>query len=648
MPNILIAVPSKKDKLPLSVTHPELAKEANGWDADLVSPGSGRKLSWVCQFGHIWEAVVVNRTNRSGGCTICSGRKILPGFNDLQTRFPLIAQQANGWDPSECSPKNNRKLSWKCEIGHEWEAVVANRTGRGDGCPICSGQKIIPGINDLGTLRPDIAKQAFGWDPSLVALHSNQKKKWCCPIGHIWESNVTNRVRRNDGCSVCSSHKTLAGFNDLATTDPDIAREAFGWDPTTLSRSSNKIVGWKCKFGHIWNARPGHRVRGVGCPTCSNNRVEPGVNDLKTTRPDLAEQADGWDPTTVTKSSQKLLSWKCTYGHKWKTSPGARTSGSNCPVCSGKKVLAGFNDLASLFPDLAKQAFGWDPTSVTSGSTKGAARAWKCSVGHIWKATVARRSSGSNCPYCEGQRAWPGFNDLSTTHPELAKEAYGWDPTLVMAGSDKVLAWQCSLGHIWKVRVANRRKGGKCPICLGQRVLIGFNDLATTNPEIAAEAFGWNPESLTAGSGLRREFKCSFGHIWETAVGHRTGANATGCPTCSETGFTPSKDGFLYFISHPNWEMFQIGITNVPDDRLNRHKRLGWEIIELRGPMDGYLTQQWETAILRMLKAKGADLSNEKIAGKFDGYSEAWSKSTFVVSSIKELMKLTEDYEEEK
>ena len=59
-----------------------------------------------------------------------------------------------------------------------------------------------------------------------------------------------------------------------------------------------------------------------------------------------------------------------------------------------------------------------------------------------------------------------------------------------------------------------------------------------------------------------------------------------------------------------------------------------WKEIEVRGPMNGHLTQQWETAILRMLKAKGADLSNSKIAGKFDGYSEAWSKSTFEVKSI--------------
>jgi hypothetical protein len=91
--------------------------------------------------------------------------------------------------------------------------------------------------------------------------------------------------------------------------------------------------------------------------------------------------------------------------------------------------------------------------------------------------------------------------------------------------------------------------------------------------------------------------------------------------------------------------MLQIGITNVPENRLSKHKKLGWELIELRGPMDGHLTQQWETAILRMLKAKGADLSNDKIAGKFDGYSEAWSKLTFEAKSIKELMRLTDEFE---
>jgi hypothetical protein len=122
----------------------------------------------------------------------------------------------------------------------------------------------------------------------------------------------------------------------------------------------------------------------------------------------------------------------------------------------------------------------------------------------------------------------------------------------------------------------------------------------------------------------------------------------SGCPSCAKSGFDPNEDGFLYFLQHEIWEMLQIGITNNPDKRLNQHRKLGWELLEIRGPMDGHLTQNWETGMLRYLKAVGADLSNSKIVGKFDGYSEAWSKSTFPVNSIKELMRLTEEFEKKK
>jgi hypothetical protein len=175
---------------------------------------------------------------------------------------------------------------------------------------------------------------------------------------------------------------------------------------------------------------------------------------------------------------------------------------------------------------------------------------------------------------------------------------------------------------------------------------VGFNDLATTHPEVAKEADGWDPTQVIAGTNKRLKWRCSEGHRYTTGGNHRIGEKATGCPTCANTGFDPNAKGYLYFLIHNDWEMFQIGITNKPNDRLGDHKKLGWEIIEIRGPMDGHLTQQWETAILRMLKANGADLSNKKIAGKFDGYSEAWSQSTFPVKTIKELMRLTEEFEE--
>jgi hypothetical protein len=178
-------------------------------------------------------------------------------------------------------------------------------------------------------------------------------------------------------------------------------------------------------------------------------------------------------------------------------------------------------------------------------------------------------------------------------------------------------------------------------------VLPGFNDLLTTHPLVAKEACEWDPTEVTAGSGKIRTWICDFGHKWKANPQSRT-VHKTGCPSCAKAGFDPNKPGYLYFLEHPNWQMLQIGITNNPKRRLNSHSRLGWSLLEIRGPMDGHLSQNWETAILRMLKAKGADLSNNKIAGKFDGYSEAWSKSTFEVKSIKELMRLTEEFEEEK
>jgi hypothetical protein len=51
---------------------------------------------------------------------------------------------------------------------------------------------------------------------------------------------------------------------------------------------------------------------------------------------------------------------------------------------------------------------------------------------------------------------------------------------------------------------------------------------------------------------------------------------------------------------------------------------------------------------IRLWLQEGMQMSREKIAGKFDGYSEAWSKSTFEMKSIRELMRLTEEFEEKK
>jgi hypothetical protein len=495
--------------------------------------------------------------------------------------------------------------------------------------------------------HPELAKEADGWDPSTVTRGSNKKLLWKCSIGHNYEMPPTSRTGQNQGCPFCSGNRVLSGFNDLSTTHPELAKEASGWDPSLITAGSGKKSIWICTKGHRWEATIANRTfHKSGCPFCSNNKVLAGFNDLQTTHPKIAQEADGWDPKTITFGSGRKVSWKCQLGHQWEIAPCQRISnGSNCPVCSNNKVLFGFNDLFTNNPKLAKEADGWDPNKVSPFS--GVTKKWKCSLGHSWKAKPSDRQRGDQCPFCSGRRVLTGFNDLATSHPDLAMQADGWDPQLFNFGSNKSLSWICNLGHTWKTSPNSRTNGATgCPYCSNSKVLSGFNDLATTHPEIAKQAIGWDPSKISFGSNQRRRWICSFEHQWTVSPSVRTGKLGTGCPSCANSGFDPNSDGFLYFLTHSSWEMIQIGITNYPDQRLGLHKKLGWEIVELRGPMDGHLSQQWERAILRMLKAKGADLSNDKIAGKFDGYSEAWSKSTFQVSSIKELMRLTEEFEE--
>ena len=55
------------------------------------------------------------------------------------------------------------------------------------------------------------------------------------------------------------------------------------------------------------------------------------------------------------KKSGKKVWWKCPMGHEWEATVSHVSNGTRCPYCSGQKILKGFNDLASSYPDLLKE-----------------------------------------------------------------------------------------------------------------------------------------------------------------------------------------------------------------------------------------------------------------------------------------------------
>ena len=261
---------------------------------------------------------------------------------------------------------------------------------------------------------------------------------------------------------------------------------------------------------------------------------------LPTARPELAAQwADpSREPSTVTPGSGYKALWRCELGHEWRATVYSRVSGTGCPVCAGKVVLPGFNDLASQFPDFLVE---WDdersPHEVLATSSTKAS--WRCAEGHVWNAAVYRRTvEGKGCPTCANRRVAPGFNDLASRYPLLAAE---WDdasrgPETVTPGSNVLISWKCDLGHTWQM-TPNARVSGRqgCPICAGRQVVPGFNDFASQCPELLAE---WDdprdPASVTSRAGYYASWKCAKDHTWKARIIDR---HRFGCPECNAMNF---------------------------------------------------------------------------------------------------------------
>lgn len=391
-----------------------------------------------------------------------------------------------------------------------------------------------------------------GLSPDELHAGSHKKAHWVCKEGHRYFALISNRGVHGSGCPFCAGNRALSGFNDLATVKPKIADQ---WDheknpfpPHSVTSASGKRAWWRCEIGHSWEAVIASR-KTSGCPVCAGRAVEIGYNDLQSQRPELASE---WDfernakgPENFTAGSSLKAHWVCGNGHSFTATIASRSNGTGCPICAGRRVLPGFNDFGSNFPELAAE---WDlvrnakkPTEIPIGA-KGKFF-WKCSSGHSYSATTNDRRDGTGCPYCSGRLPIEGETDLVTTHPDLALE---WDfsanaphrPEDVKAGTNRSVAWVCGQGHQYSTSVAHRALGGTgCPYCANQKLLKGFNDLATKFPALASEWCQAKNGDLTPSDVIYRTNKkmawsCPLGHTYVASPSKRI-LEGTGCSVCA-------------------------------------------------------------------------------------------------------------------
>lgn len=398
-----------------------------------VAEASSKKVWWMCEKGHEWEATIHNRSRKSSKCPVCTNKKILVGYNDLATMHPDIAKYWHPTKNGDLTPKDvfsgsDKKVWWQCENGHEWKVEINKQKKRTFKCLVCASSK------NISLIPPEILAE---WDVTrngeVKTVPVDTGVWWKCSEGHLYKESMRNRGN-GKGCPACTNgnpHKLVIGHNDLATTRPELAKE---WNyeknapllPSEITAGSRKKMWWKCqKCSYEWETFVYKRKAGVSnCPVCNNTKYIRGWNDLETKFPELAKE---WHPTKNGKhrfsdfcaSDMFKVWWHCENGHEWKMSIHDRVvQNKECPFCKescesmekqkmledSKKLVVGDSDLSTMYPEIAAE---WHPTKngyLTPSDVHAYSHQkayWLCENGHWWCKTIASRTKKrTTCPVC--------------------------------------------------------------------------------------------------------------------------------------------------------------------------------------------------------------------------------------------------------
>ena len=404
----------------LGSKNPEVAEEWHPTKNGILTPydvtyKSNKKVWWRCKHGHEWQAKILSRTYGSG-CPFCAGLYVIPEENDLQSEFPKLSKEWHPFKNINLTPRDvtkgsTRKVWWLGECGHEWEATILNRV-RGTGCPICKGES-----------KTSFPEQAILFYCKKVT--DAESRKICFgkeidvflpefSIGIEFNGYFHKDKERDE--------RKVGFFKEKGIRIISV----YGKDDIKTNRNYGDIIEFFYqsinKSSLNWAISKIFELIGISAPMIDVKADEISIleqyiqtqkdNSLEVQKPELAKE---WHPDKngnlrpdmVTLGSHKKVWWLGRCGHEWQAIILSRSNGIGCPICAGKVIIAGYNDLATKCPNIVQE---WNstkngkltPEMIAPGSHKKVW--WKCKFGHEWQAEIKSRTAGAGCPYCAKEK----------------------------------------------------------------------------------------------------------------------------------------------------------------------------------------------------------------------------------------------------
>lgn len=307
----------------------------------------------------------------------------------------------------------------------------------------------------------NIAKERNGKCLSKNYNNIDDKLKWKCKFGHIWESTAYHIIYRNQWCPYCvGQHKTIKDMHKLAKIHNGKCLS------NSYINAKTKLI-WQCNKNHKWEATPDSLESGHWCPICKGRNQT--IRDMII----LAQKRNGICLSKKYINNNTKLKWQCEAGHSWEAVPSSIKSGSWCPICAGNIPLK--------IVDMQKLAIEKGGKCLSKKYINSNIKLkWQCKKGHTWDATSKNIKTGYWCPVCAGT--------LPLTIEEMQKIATdrgGKCLSTKYINSSTKLKWQCSEGHIWENTPLSIKSGQWCPLCSvarGERICrIFFENIFNKN-----------------------------------------------------------------------------------------------------------------------------------------------------------------------
>lgn len=444
----------------LATLYPDIAnewdsKKNNGIKPQDVSPYTYNSYYWICPKGHSYKKKVIQRTkyHKPIDCPKC--------IKAHSTSFP---EQAIFYYVKKCFPDAINRYKEPFENGMELDIYVPYyKLGiEYDGMAFHKDEeqhdrelRKYLACKQLGIKLVRIKETKETWSDTADDIFYIKKRMNDMEIRsflrflfrYIFSFSLYTFKTDNSGDAYLNRHYGFPTDFDISRDRPEIleylvdVEHSFGsqfpemasiWDaegngkltPFMFTSGSNYQAMWKCPIcGGTWKSPISSIVarKVKSCRSCSMKENGNTLTRVKTARyGSLAEKSElllrQWDyenngtlsPYGIPLNYSFKVAWKCDKcGYKWSSSPNSRVrvdTIAGCPHCTGRVAMSGVDDLATLYPDIAKE---WDyeknkgvsPTEIKPYSNK--KYYWICpACNNSYSAYPGNRVKGSGCPEC--------------------------------------------------------------------------------------------------------------------------------------------------------------------------------------------------------------------------------------------------------